>query len=92
MHFCTDLANLGTTLGQVRPMMFFGVPRVWEKMMARLLAVLATQPEEQQAAVREAMAAGAAYVEAGQYGHTITPRSRPPTTRPTPRCCRSSAA
>ncbi|GAA4949357.1 long-chain acyl-CoA synthetase [Nonomuraea thailandensis] len=73
VHFCTDLANLGTTLGQVRPMMFFGVPRVWEKMMARLLAVLATQPEEQQAAVREAMAAGAAYVEAGQYGHTITP-------------------
>ncbi|TYB70262.1 long-chain fatty acid--CoA ligase [Nonomuraea sp. PA05] len=73
VHFCTDLANLGATLGQVRPMMFFGVPRVWEKMMARLLAVLATQPEEQQAAVREAMAAGAAYVEAGQYGHTITP-------------------
>ncbi|MEV5891225.1 AMP-dependent synthetase/ligase [Nonomuraea fuscirosea] len=73
VHFCTDLANLGGTLGQVRPMMFFGVPRVWEKMMARLLAVLATQPEEQQAAVRQAMAAGAAYVEAGQYGHTITP-------------------
>ncbi|MEU5869675.1 MULTISPECIES: AMP-dependent synthetase/ligase [unclassified Nonomuraea] len=73
VHFCTDLAGLGATLGQVRPMMFFGVPRVWEKMMARLLAVLATQPEEQQAAVRQAMAAGAAYVEAGQYGGTITP-------------------
>ncbi|MEZ7123835.1 long-chain fatty acid--CoA ligase [Nonomuraea sp. AD125B] len=73
VYFCTDLANLGATLGQVRPMMFFGVPRVWEKMMARLLAVLAGQPEEQQAAVREAMAAGRAYVEAGQYGHTITP-------------------
>ncbi|GAA1683434.1 AMP-dependent synthetase/ligase [Nonomuraea maheshkhaliensis] len=73
VHFCTDLANLGGTLGQVRPMMFFGVPRVWEKMMARLLAVLATQPEEQQAAVRQAMAAGAAYVEAGQYGNTVTP-------------------
>jgi long-chain acyl-CoA synthetase len=73
VHFCTDLANLGATLGQVRPMMFFGVPRVWEKMMARLLAVLATQPEEQQAAVHQAMRAGAAYVEAGQYGNTITP-------------------
>ncbi|WP_327580939.1 AMP-dependent synthetase/ligase [Nonomuraea sp. NBC_00507] len=76
VHFCTDLANLGATLGQVRPMMFFGVPRVWEKMMARLLAVLATQPEEQQAAVRAAMAAGQAYVEAGQYGHTITQEIR----------------
>ncbi|NUT45350.1 MAG: long-chain fatty acid--CoA ligase [Thermoactinospora sp.] len=76
VHFCTDLANLGATLGQVRPMMFFGVPRVWEKMMARLLAVLATQPEEQQAAVRAAMSAGAAYVEAGQYGGTITTEIR----------------
>ncbi|MDP4507792.1 AMP-dependent synthetase/ligase [Nonomuraea turcica] len=76
VHFCTDLANLGATLGQVRPMMFFGVPRVWEKMMARLLAVLATQPEEQQAAVRAAMAAGQAYVEAGQYGHIITQEIR----------------
>ncbi|MFB4292208.1 long-chain fatty acid--CoA ligase [Nonomuraea sp. ATR24] len=73
VHFCTDLANLGATLGQVRPMLFFGVPRVWEKMMARLLAVLATQPEEQQEAVRQAMAAGVAYVEAGQYGATLTP-------------------
>ncbi|MBF8193104.1 long-chain fatty acid--CoA ligase [Nonomuraea sp. K274] len=73
VHFCTDLANLGAALAQVRPMMFFGVPRVWEKMAARLLAVLATQPEERQAAAREAMKAGVAYVEAGQYGRTITP-------------------
>ncbi|MCA2222231.1 AMP-dependent synthetase/ligase [Nonomuraea aurantiaca] len=73
VYFCTDLANLGATLGQVKPMMFFGVPRVWEKMMARLLAVLATQTEEQQDAVRRAMAAGVAYVEAGQYGGTLTP-------------------
>ncbi|TDD04970.1 long-chain fatty acid--CoA ligase [Nonomuraea deserti] len=73
VYFCTDLANLGGTLGQVRPMMFFGVPRVWEKMMARLSAVLATQPEERQAAVRAAMRAGVAYIEAGQYGRTVTP-------------------
>ncbi|MGN9784357.1 AMP-dependent synthetase/ligase [Nonomuraea sp. ZG12] len=73
VYFCTDLANLGATLGQVRPMMFFGVPRVWEKMMARLNAVLSTQPAEQQEAARQAMAAGVAYVEAGQWGGTVTP-------------------
>ena len=73
VHFCTDLANLGATLGQVKPMLFFGVPRVWEKMMGRLLAVLSTQPAEQQEAVRQAMAAGVAYIEAGQWGHTVTP-------------------
>ncbi|GAA0967447.1 AMP-dependent synthetase/ligase [Acrocarpospora macrocephala] len=73
VHFCTDLANLGATLGAVKPVMFFGVPRVWEKMMARLQALLATQPEEQQENVRAAMAAGLAYVEAGQHGGTPSP-------------------
>ncbi|WP_157247520.1 AMP-dependent synthetase/ligase [Nonomuraea typhae] len=76
VHFCTDLANLGATLGQVKPMMFFGVPRVWEKMMARLQAVLATQPEAQQQQVRQAMAAGVAYVEAAQHGATMTEEIR----------------
>lgn len=72
-HFCTDLAQLGATLGQVKPVLFFGVPRVWEKMMARLQALLATQPEEQQENVRKAMAAGLAYIEGNQHGHTPSP-------------------
>ncbi|GLW99743.1 AMP-dependent synthetase/ligase [Microtetraspora sp. NBRC 16547] len=72
VHFCTDLANLAGALAQVKPVMFFGVPRVWEKMMARLQALLATQPEEQQERVRAAMAAGLAYIEACQYGGTVT--------------------
>ncbi|WP_248961510.1 AMP-dependent synthetase/ligase [Sphaerisporangium perillae] len=70
VHFCPDLAELGTVLGQVKPLFFFGVPRVWEKMQARLQALLSTQPEEQQQNVRAAMAAGLAYVEACQYGRT----------------------
>ncbi|WP_371778951.1 AMP-dependent synthetase/ligase [Streptosporangium subroseum] len=72
-HFCTDLAQLGATLGQVKPVLFFGVPRVWEKMMARLQALLSTQPQEQQENVRNAMAAGLAHVEASQYGRTPSP-------------------
>ncbi|GII79207.1 long-chain acyl-CoA synthetase [Sphaerisporangium rufum] len=73
IHFCTDPAELGAVLGRVKPVLFFGVPRVWEKMMAKLQALLAGQPEEQQRAVREAMAAGLAYVEAGQHGRTPGP-------------------
>ncbi|GAA4220507.1 long-chain acyl-CoA synthetase [Streptosporangium album] len=69
-YFCTDLAQLGATLGQVRPVLFFGVPRVWEKMAARLQALLSTQSAEQQENVRNAMTAGLAYVEATQYGRT----------------------
>jgi long-chain acyl-CoA synthetase len=76
VYFCTDLANLGATLGQVRPVLFFGVPRVWEKMTARLQALLATQPQEQQESVRVAMAAGLAYIEGLQYGHAVTPEVR----------------
>ncbi|MFI7039689.1 AMP-dependent synthetase/ligase [Microbispora rosea] len=76
VYFCTDMANLGATLGQVRPVLFFGVPRVWEKMMARLQALLATQPPEQQENVRAAMAAGLAYVEGQQHGHTVTTEVR----------------
>jgi len=73
VYFCPDMARLGEVLGQVRPVLFFGVPRVWEKIMARLQALLATQPEERQAEVRRAMAAGLAYIEACQYGHAPTP-------------------
>ncbi|WP_424531752.1 AMP-dependent synthetase/ligase [Sphaerisporangium viridialbum] len=73
IHFCTDLAQLGTVLGQVKPLLFFGVPRVYEKMMARLQALLSTQPEEQQENVRACMAAGLAYVEGSQYGQVPSP-------------------
>ncbi|TQS29676.1 long-chain fatty acid--CoA ligase [Microbispora sp. KK1-11] len=76
VYFCTDMANLGATLGRVRPVLFFGVPRVWEKMTARLQALLAGQPPEQQENVRAAMAAGLAYVEGLQHGHTVTPEVR----------------
>ncbi|MEU7914234.1 AMP-dependent synthetase/ligase [Microbispora bryophytorum] len=76
VHFCTDMANLGATLGRVRPVLFFGVPRVWEKMTSRLRALLATQPPEQQESVRAAMAAGLAYVEGLQHGRTVTPEVR----------------
>ncbi|MEV7009025.1 AMP-binding protein [Streptosporangium sp. NPDC051022] len=69
-HFCVDLARLGAVLAQVRPALFFGVPRVWEKMTARLRALLATQPPERRESVRQAMAAGLAYIEARQYGRT----------------------
>ncbi|GAA4196069.1 AMP-dependent synthetase/ligase [Microbispora amethystogenes] len=76
VYFCTDLNALATTLGQVRPVLFFGVPRVWEKMAARLQALLASQPADQQENVRAAMAAGLAYIEGQQYGHTVSSEVR----------------
>ncbi|MFI6477600.1 AMP-dependent synthetase/ligase [Nonomuraea sp. NPDC050663] len=70
VHFCPDPTQLGATLGKVRPVTFFGVPRVWEKLMAGLQAALSMQPEDKQAQLKQAMAVSLAYYEAGQKGAT----------------------
>jgi long-subunit acyl-CoA synthetase (AMP-forming) len=39
--FCEDLEQLGDFLREVRPTVFFGVPRVWEKMQAKMVEAAA---------------------------------------------------
>ncbi|MDN3355320.1 AMP-dependent synthetase/ligase [Actinomadura sp. DC4] len=74
VHFCPDPARLPAVLAVARPHGFFGVPRVWEKMMAAIQAVLgAEQDSARRAAVASAMEAGCAYVESCSYGATTTP-------------------
>ena len=36
--FCMDVEQLGDTLREVRPTIFFAVPRVWEKIQAKIMA------------------------------------------------------
>ncbi|HEY2575737.1 MAG TPA: AMP-dependent synthetase/ligase [Streptosporangiaceae bacterium] len=73
IHFCRDAATtLVGTLGEVRPTAFFGVPRIWEKVMAGIQGLIAAQPDpEQRAAVERAMDTGRRYVESCQYGRTV---------------------
>ena len=74
VFFCPDPARLATVLATARPHGFFGVPRVWEKMMAALQAALAAEPDEaKRAAVAAAMDAGRAYVESCEYGREPSP-------------------
>jgi long-chain acyl-CoA synthetase len=74
IHFCPDLTRLGEALARVRPHTFFGVPRVWEKIMARLQAALnAEADEDRRAGVAQAMDVGRRYVESRQYGRTTPP-------------------
>ena len=43
--FVDGIANLGDRLREVRPTLFFSVPRVWEKMVTRIQAGVAALPD-----------------------------------------------
>ncbi|MBI2704622.1 MAG: long-chain fatty acid--CoA ligase [Actinobacteria bacterium] len=44
---CPEVAKLSAFLGEVRPNLMFGVPRVWEKIHAGINAALAADPDKQ---------------------------------------------
>ena len=72
VYFCHHAAELAATLGDVQPTAFFGVPRVWEKMQARIQALLAAEQDPaKRAAVDAAMATGRRYVRSGEFGNTV---------------------
>ncbi|MBK1785916.1 AMP-dependent synthetase/ligase [Prauserella cavernicola] len=54
VHTLGDPAGLVGALGRVHPDVLFGVPRVWEKMVAGLKNLLAGVPEERRTALLEA--------------------------------------
>ena len=73
-HAIGDPSELLATLGEVHPTAFFGVPRVWEKIKTGLSAKLATDPDPANVKlVKDAMAAGLAWVQAQEVGGTMTP-------------------
>lgn len=45
--FCPDLAQLMAAMLEVRPTMFGGVPRIWEKLHAGLTSAITKEPDEQ---------------------------------------------
>ncbi|MFJ1865817.1 AMP-dependent synthetase/ligase [Streptomyces sp. NPDC088097] len=54
VRLCADPAAVAGAVRDLRPVQFFGVPRVWEKLAASVRAVLAGLPEERRAAVEGA--------------------------------------
>jgi long-chain acyl-CoA synthetase len=74
VHLVGDPALLVPTLVEVRPLQFFGVPRVWEKIRSGLSGMLAMEPDaERKAAIAGAMAVGTEYVESLQVGQSTSP-------------------
>jgi long-chain acyl-CoA synthetase len=46
---CPEASQIGSYLAEVRPEIFFGVPRVWEKLHAGVLAIARANPDQQAA-------------------------------------------
>jgi long-chain acyl-CoA synthetase len=74
VYFCRDAASqLVGTLTDVKPTAFFGVPRIYEKIMAGIQALLTAERDEgRRAAVAQAMATGLEYIRSLQYGETTS--------------------
>ncbi|MFN2524502.1 MAG: long-chain fatty acid--CoA ligase [Mycobacteriales bacterium] len=70
VYLLDDPAALPATLAEVRPTRFFGVPRVWEKVMAGVSALLAAKADDR---VTQALASGLAWVEAQENGGVVPP-------------------
>ncbi|MEV7611769.1 AMP-dependent synthetase/ligase [Streptomyces sp. NPDC089799] len=51
VRLCADPTAVAAAVRELRPVQFFGVPRVWEKLAASVRAVLAKLPEDQRAAI-----------------------------------------
>jgi long-subunit acyl-CoA synthetase (AMP-forming) len=66
--YLADPAQLGAALLDVRPTVWGGVPRVWEKLQAGLQAAIAAQPQQVRTAVEEALATGLEVVRREQSG------------------------
>jgi long-subunit acyl-CoA synthetase (AMP-forming) len=45
VHFCPDVLRVFEVVPQVRPHAFLGVPRVWEKVQAGVMAKLSAEPD-----------------------------------------------
>ena len=66
--FAESLEKLGENLGDARPHMFLGVPRVWEKIQARMLAVGASATPMQKKIIAWAKQHGTRYTAAIMEG------------------------
>ena len=58
VFFCPDLTAIGSYLLEVRPNIFFGPPRIWEKLWAAAQAIARGTPDPEGAELRRALDVG----------------------------------
>ncbi|MGB9308255.1 MAG: long-chain fatty acid--CoA ligase [Mycobacterium sp.] len=64
VFFCSDLTAIGSYVLEVRPNIFFGPPRIWEKLWAAAQAIARGTPEPEGAELRRALEVGLQAVRA----------------------------
>jgi long-chain acyl-CoA synthetase len=74
VHCCPDVRQMVAYTPQVRPTVWGGVPRIWEKLKAALEAMFAAEQDEtRKAAVRWAIDVGTKRVRLEQAGEPVPP-------------------
>ncbi|MBC9713631.1 AMP-binding protein [Streptomyces sp. TRM66268-LWL] len=71
VHLCPDPAHLAPTVRELRPVQFFGVPRVWEKLAAAVRAMLAQAPPERRRAIEKACDTARAHLAHREKGEPV---------------------
>jgi long-subunit acyl-CoA synthetase (AMP-forming) len=70
VHFAESLEKMPQALAKVRPCYFLGVPRVWEKMQAKMMAAAESSPPMRKRIARWARGVGLAGGYAEQHGES----------------------
>ena len=73
LYYANSMESLGEHLKEVQPTVFFGVPRVWEKMQAAIETKLATATGFKAHLARWAMRVGRAWHERDLAGQPVGP-------------------
>jgi long-chain acyl-CoA synthetase len=69
---CPDTAQIATYIREVHPNLIFGVPRIWEKIHAGVMALVANEPDEaRRAGMEQALEVGRRYAEATLSGEPV---------------------
>jgi long-chain acyl-CoA synthetase len=72
VHFCPEVTKVFDYVPDVRPYTFLGVPRVWEKLQAGIVAKLAAEPNERKRKIAMgALEAGRRIVELESAGEPV---------------------
>jgi long-chain acyl-CoA synthetase len=73
VFFCPDLTAVGSYLLEVRPNIFFGPPRIWEKLWAAAQAIARGTPDPEGAELRRALVVGQQAIRARSESGEVPP-------------------